>query len=320
MSFTFADLWTILPKKIAWQYENISQLEIKVIKAESSFCFAISLVPWHWLKVKMWFSGKECNWWFYEIALTSAILRPGCCSLFCFFLVVASVICVWLDPITTFRVHKPYGFCSFYFPKDTFDAQSIINIIILMVWLQHAAEFKHQHQKEVSLSRLSLSIHPSRPQTWDATFWKKKKAEWLTASLYIEIFNIHRRTELQKKPSNYASKEGIAKCTIFASDTQFCILWELCVGFEHWCPCSLKHLWKIRAEIQVGFSAADHPHQRARAVLPGSVDQSTSLNTNTPRIAEGSPFHKEHNSLETRTMTKNSPEKQIFSENDPISF
>lgn len=115
-------------------------------------------------------------------------------------------------------------------------------------------------------------------------------------------------------------KEGMAKCTFFASDTSFYVLWELHVGFWCWCPCSLKHLWTFRAEIQAGLSPADNPHQRARAVLTGSVDQSASLNTHTPHIAEGSPFHKEHNSLEMRTVTKNSPEKQILSENDPISF
>lgn len=39
-----------------------------------------------------------------------------------------------------------------------------------------------------------------------------------------------------------------------------------------------------------------------------------------PYIADGSLFHKEFNSLEVRTMIKNSPEKQSLSESDPIYF
>lgn len=61
-------------------------------------------------------------------------------------------------------------------------------------------------------------------------------------------------------------------------------------------------------------------HTKTRAVLSGCVGPSTSLNTYMPHIAEGTPFHREHNSLEMRTMTKNSPEKQILSEKDPICF
>jgi len=39
-----------------------------------------------------------------------------------------------------------------------------------------------------------------------------------------------------------------------------------------------------------------------------------------PYMAGGNSFHKESNSLEVRTMTKNSPEKQTLSESDPVYF
>lgn len=87
-------------------------------------------------------------------------------------------------------------------------------------------------------------------------------AEWLTATLYIAISNIHRRRALQKKPLNYGSKEGMVKSTIFSIWHLVLCFIEVHVDFEHGCPCSLKYLWKFRAEIQAGLSPADDPRQK----------------------------------------------------------
>lgn len=86
------------------------------------------------------------------------------------------------------------------------------------------------------------------------------------------------------------------------------------------CPCSLKYLWKFRPGIQVGLPSGENPYQRVSAVLTRYLDQSTSLDIYMLYIADGSPFHKESNCLEAAGMIKNSPEKQILSESDPVYF
>lgn len=71
--------------------------------------------------------------------------------------------------------------------------------------MQNAAEIQTP-MSERGLIKLFQSIHPFSPQAWDAIFWEEKKAVWLIATLYIEIFNIHTRIALLKKPLDCGSR------------------------------------------------------------------------------------------------------------------
>lgn len=134
--------------------------------------------------------------------------------------------------------------------------------------MQNAAEFQTP-TSERGLIKSFQSIHPFSPQAWDAIFWEEKKAEWLIATLYIEIFNIHTRIALQKKPLNYGSRG--------AQLSHLRLSFMFYENFMSILSIDVPVLLNTCGNSEQRSMLVSHQltQQRARAVLTGYVDQST---------------------------------------------